>query len=324
MSGAQGETAFVIQQVGRLGNHMFQLMFARAVQQHARRRVVISGYDMPAWGLSAPATAPLPAHTPRIGGHLLEARRVAAAIDALGIRAVRMNNLCLRVSSLLEPSAYSDIFPLKGGRDLPDDALVIHVRAGDIVKDVHPSYGPLPFSYYRALIRETGLRPFFVGEIFTEPYASALRAAFPTAEFVGGETVIDDFQTLRRARNLALSVSTFGWLAAYFSEAQAIHVPVAGFLDPLDQPDKDTLILDDPRYRYRFIPAAIWAARFADFEGASVTDYRAASRAELIERRGQARRQMTVARVKCDLGLWARGGYHLMRGGRGLSRAQSA
>jgi hypothetical protein len=305
----------VIEQVNRLGNNMLQYMFARAVQRYAKRQVVLCGYDMPLWGLVSPFSPPSTLNAPCVSSHLTEARYVAEVIDRLAVRAVRMTDLCLRLESLLPAQDYVDAFPLIDGcgRTFPADRLVIHIRAGDVVQEnFHAGYGPLPMSYYKTLIRETGLTPVFVGEVHTEPYASKLRAAFRDAEFISA-SVMDDFQTLRRAKNLALSVSTFSWLAAYFSAADAIHLPVAGFLNPLGQPDMDALPLDDARFRFRTVPDAVWAARFNDYDAANA-HFPLMSSEEILARKRQARSAMSYARMKDRVRIAVRGSYHRVSG----------
>lgn len=297
------ETIFAIEQVGRLGNHMLQYMFARAVQHYARRPVRIVGADMPVWGVSARDPAP-DAAAPRIGGHLLSARWIASAIDRHAPPRLRMNNLCFRVGNFLPASGYAQDFPLLEGegRTPPADALLIHVRAGDIVSDVHPNYGPLPFSYYRHVIQDTGLAPIFIGELKTEPYASALRSAFPEAEFWDDGSPIEDFQTMRRAKHLAISVSTFGWLAAFFSQADRIHMPIAGFLDPLDRPDMDTLPLGDARITYRRVPEDVWRTRFSDFDGTGAI-FAPCDGPWLQRRRTQAAQRVAAGRLTAQAGF---------------------
>ena len=194
-------TTLVIEQTGRLGNHMLQLMLARAVQRYSRRDVRICGYDMPAWGLKAEVNFVVPKNSPQFGGHLIDARYVARMIDRYAVRCLRMNNLCLRLGSLLPASEYVDLFPPATDQGTPfsDDTLVINVRAGEILKDVHPNYGPLPFSYYRTLIAETGLNPLFIGEIKTELMPVRCVRYFPMLGSPRG-LAYHDFQVLRRAR----------------------------------------------------------------------------------------------------------------------------
>lgn len=168
------------------------------------------------------------------------------------------------------------------GQGFGPEFLVINVRAGDVVqgptpelmstgygspyvlKDltqgIHPDYRPLPVSYFEMLVRETRLRPVFVGETAShKDYELALRRRFPDAVFTGRRTPREDFLTLMGSANLALAVSTFSWLAGWFSEARSVHLPVAGFLDPLQRPDVHLLPpLSESRYIRHQLPRFRW------------------------------------------------------------------
>lgn len=59
-----------------------------------------------------------------------------------------------------------------------------------------------------------------------------------------------DFERLRSAKHVCLSISSFSWLAAWLSSlAKTIHMPVAGIFDP--RRGVQSLIPgDDARYRF--------------------------------------------------------------------------
>jgi hypothetical protein len=132
--------------------------------------------------------------------------------------------------------------------------LIINVRAGDIVAGTIADYVLMPVTFYRDLIERTRLIPVFIGQLDPNPYTAMLRAAFPQAQFVMSQGPMRDFETLRRARNIVVAVSTFSWLAAWLSEATRIHLPLNGLLNPAQFPAVDLLPLDDPRYEYHWFP----------------------------------------------------------------------
>lgn len=136
------------------------------------------------------------------------------------------------------------------------DRLVISIRGGEILDGRHPDYILLPPSFYEGLIEQTGLKPVFFGQIEDNAYCLALRARFPRAEFVAGQGVMHDFAVLRRSCHIVPSISTFSWLAAWLSEAESVHLPVAGLFNPRQARAHFLLPLDDPRYRFHLFPLA--------------------------------------------------------------------
>jgi hypothetical protein len=136
------------------------------------------------------------------------------------------------------------------------DRLVISVRGGEILDGRHPDYILLPPTFYEMVIAEAGLKPVFFGQIEDNAYCLALRARFPRAEFVAGQGVMHDFAVLRRSCHIVPSISTFSWLAAWLSEAQTVHLPVAGLFNPRQARMHYLLPLDDARYRFYLFPLA--------------------------------------------------------------------
>ncbi|MDE1884182.1 MAG: hypothetical protein KGH70_09445 [Rhodospirillales bacterium] len=132
--------------------------------------------------------------------------------------------------------------------------LVCSVRAAEILRCVHPDYFPLPPGYYARLQDETGLDLVFFGQLGDDPYSEGLRKAFPKARFVPGIDQNHDFEVLRRSANVALSISTFAWLAAWLGEAQRIYMPVGGMFNPIQHPDMILTPPDEPAYRFMLLP----------------------------------------------------------------------
>jgi len=108
----------------------------------------------------------------------------------------------------------------------------------------------MPFCYYEEVIAATGLRPVFIGQIDDNPYSDALRRRFAGAKFLARRSSIEDFTTIRQARHVVLSISSYAWLAAWLSEtAQSVHMPIYGLFEPrLGQ--TFLLPVDDPRWRF--------------------------------------------------------------------------
>jgi hypothetical protein len=119
----------------------------------------------------------------------------------------------------------------------------------------------LPFGFFEALIRDSGRKPVFVGQIHDDnDYCRRLRLRFPDAEFAPKMWPVADFETLRRASHLVGAVSSFSWLAGWLSSARTISLPVAGIFDPRIRPDIDLLPLGDARYRFHAVEVGDWTA----------------------------------------------------------------
>jgi hypothetical protein len=252
---------------GRLGNQMMQLMFAMAVQRHARTPVRIEGYHLPEWGLGRQAGLEKAAVALAFSGTRSDV--IATLIDRYRPRQIDVSYIILRASNLLPATDYIHLFPLShdDGVATASDELLMHIRLGDVSAPTsHADMGPLPISYYSYLIATTGLRPVFIGEIDESPYCRALRRQFPQARFIAGGSAKQDFQTLRRASHLALSVGTYSWVGTYLSQAKEVHVPLCGIYDFSRRPEYDLLPTWDSRFVFHKIPGDVWVRRYSDIE----------------------------------------------------------
>jgi hypothetical protein len=132
--------------------------------------------------------------------------------------------------------------------------LLISIRGGEVLEAPHPSYVLIPVSFYVQIVSETRLKPVFVGQLTPSPYLDELKAAFPSARYIDSQGVLADFQTIRKARNIVLSVSTFSWLAAWLSEAEQVIMPLSGLFNPMQSTDIDLAPVSDPRFRFFLFP----------------------------------------------------------------------
>jgi hypothetical protein len=259
------QTTIRIRPSGRLANLMSQLMFADTVSRRCRQPVAIEGYCIPDWGLLKPPSG-LPSSNIEIGSHLTRAALCSSMIDAFKPELVHVVFPIFRVGNLGNPKDYFSRFPFSEPVvKIPDDYLLIHIRAGDVAMPTHEKYGPLPIRYYEYLISKTGLRPLFISEPGSHRYIELIRTHFPKAEMIGGSSAINDFQTIRAAKNVALAVSSFCWMAAFLSiTAERIHLPLAGHFDPVEDPYPDFLPLADRRYVFHHVSREAWSKRYED------------------------------------------------------------
>jgi hypothetical protein len=77
---------------------------------------------------------------------------------------------------------------------------------------------------------------------------------FPDAEFLPARPRMQDFETIRSSANVALSVSTFCWMAAWLSDSAQVFMPLSGLFNPFQDTGADLVPIDDLRYRFYLFP----------------------------------------------------------------------
>ena len=275
----------IVKHLGRAGNRLFQYFFcaelARRTGAHSVRTV-----HLPDLGIDIAQEQDGDDRFLHIEGrHVFDVPALVSALRDGSHPGATFQGYAMRLE-YYDRQFCRRLFPLSPavGQGFGPEFLTINVRAGDIFHGtnpalvasgyagpygpdslypgVHPDYRPLPLSYYEMLIRETGLKPAFVGEIASEPaYEEALRRRFPHAVFARTRGTKEDFLTLMGSTNIALAISSFSWMAAWLSEARTIHIPVAGMFDPQQRPDINLLPPEsDPRYIRHPLPRIQWHA----------------------------------------------------------------
>jgi hypothetical protein len=257
---------------GRLGNIMFQHMLAVQLQRRLGARAVVYGPGMPEWGWPAAEPPAAPSNPLAIGGHMFDLDEVAHCLRSGMFDAIVIMAWGMRVEYHPHPAEYRAMFRSDVvGQPVGDDEVLINIRAEDVESGWHAAYYPLPFDFYEAVIRAEGKRPVFIGQLQPSPYVDALQRRFPDARYLPLATPMEDFQTMRNAGCVVLSISSFSWLATWLSESvHTIHLPVAGLFDP--RPGRQNLLpIGDERYRFWSVDfpsmkerpgmdAATWAA----------------------------------------------------------------
>jgi len=138
--------------------------------------------------------------------------------------------------------------------DFADDELIIHLDRAEASVQHGRDQPPLPVSFYRFILQETGLKPIFIGDPGEAGYAAALQAAFPQAPHLRFDLPAEEFAALGRARHLVAAPSPFSFLAAYCSEAKQIFMPLAGAMNPRQRADQRHYPAKDSRYRLFHFP----------------------------------------------------------------------
>jgi len=252
--------AIVIVPKGRLGNIMFQYLLAWEISRRLDNNACIYGPGLPEWGID-PAVAEQQAVRPYLlKGHLFDLDEATYALRSGLADAILVDGWGMRLEYYTDWKSLWRPFhtPLQP-EHISNDEILINVRAEDIENGWHPGYYPLPFDFYAQVIRDAGKQPVFMGQIHHGKYAAALRSAFPHARFLQSATPMQDFQTIRGARHLAIPPSSFSWLAAWSSTvAQCIHYPVVGLYDPR-RGSQNLMPVGDQRYVF-------WATEFPSMQ----------------------------------------------------------
>lgn len=261
----------IIRRTGRIANQMFQLMIAYELKKRVPL-AEIYGASLVEWNLQFDDTKVTPSVLV-LKRHKFDLDHAAYLLRTRLVGSVVIDGWGMRLSYFPDPSFYKRLFVTNvQPRRIHDNQILLNIRSEDIENGHHQRYYPLPFSFYECLIDTTGLQPVFMGQLDNTDYVLALKRKFNGAIFLPKASVMEDFQTIRNAANLAISVSSFAWLAAWLSErAHFIHFPVAGLYDPQNG---ETLLMpvDDERYRFydiqfpnlderKSISASVWAGQ---------------------------------------------------------------
>ncbi len=223
----------IVRPLGGVANRMIQHMTAMKIASlvpGAR----ISRIQLPEWGLEEADIPDIAAPTINLDRMYADVEATAAALREGRAESVEITGYVQHMNNFLGPEAYRGIF----SSDMPveaygDDVLLINIRTAEILTAIYLEYVLIPIAFYRQIIRETGLRPVFFGQLTGCPYIDELRAAFPEAVFRNGDGVIHDWEVVRRSKNICMSVSSFSWAACWLSDADRIFMPLSGLLNPV-------------------------------------------------------------------------------------------
>ena len=221
-----------IRSLGNIANRMIQHMAALALQARVPH-AVLAGVRLPEWGIDIPE-ADIVDPAWRIPSHRIDLARSAQLLARSQMRCVVLMSYLQNVANLLPPDAYRPVYGKRGPPFITfaEDELVISLRMSEVLTGYYPFYTLLPVAFYQEVVARSGLKPVFFGQLTPSAYLEALRQAFPAARFVEGRGPLPDFEVLRSAANLCLSVSTFAWTAGYLGDARRIVMPVSGLFSP--------------------------------------------------------------------------------------------
>jgi SAM-dependent methyltransferase len=252
---AVAQPTFHTRAIGNLANRMIQHMVALAVQDQAPD-CLLTGTELPEWNIPSIPDDGTWADVAIVDEQFIDIAKTADILNSHTVYKITHRGYGQRMENFLPRERYRNVFVSEETDITGYDHrhLVINVRTGDIVDGSISIYVLTPLNFYRDLIARTGLIPVFMGQLEPNAYTDALRAAFPDAIYVPSQGAIRDFECIRRSKNIAISVSTFSWLAAWLSDADQIFMQVNGLLNPLQVSQVNLIPLGDPRYRLYLFP----------------------------------------------------------------------
>ena len=246
---------------GRLGNHILQWVTGQTLARMVPG-LTLHNYTLPDWGLRDDGFRRRQWFLPAITQQDTDLGAVAALMRAGEMPLARLWCMVLQADMWGDAARFRTLLPLSGQAVETAGAgeILLNVRADEILRARHRDYGPIPLGFYTGVLKNTGLRPVFMGQLGNDAYSGLLRERFADARFLPSQGVLGDFEAMRQARHLALSVSTFSWAAGWLSEAESVHMPLLGFYNPAQRPDISLIPQGDRRFSYYGFGVRHWVA----------------------------------------------------------------
>jgi hypothetical protein len=105
----------------------------------------------------------------------------------------------------------------------------------------------LPFEYYAEILDSQFFdRLFIVTDCPSDPFLSYFDRYHP--QIISGE-ILDDFNIVRSASRIVMSMSTFSWWSAFLSDAECIYMPVPDYAAWGPKSPVDLKVTDESRYQ---------------------------------------------------------------------------
>jgi hypothetical protein len=144
------------------------------------------------------------------------------------------------------------------------DDIVLNFRGTDL------SSVQMPLRYFTWILNNEKFETLWV--ITEDPQHATVQKLlkmYPSKILSNG--AIEDFQSVRSAKKIIMTISTFCWMAAWLSDAERIYFPL-GSKSPLYDKDNDKrlIIPDDERYVYVNSKIPPWMIRSFDKSGKSL------------------------------------------------------
>jgi len=256
-SARQPERILDVHLIGGFANRMIQYMVVRSIAAEVEG-CRISNVSLPEWNIDHPVVegGPSPETKVLVSRGDVDIAEIVRLLSSGEETRVNFKSYAQWFPNFPDLDFCRSIFP-SNEEEYPGfgpEFLVCNVRGGDILDGRFANYVLLPIKFYEELVRTTGLKLVFTGQIEDNPYCNSLRQRFPAATFHKSRGPFADFQTFRNSENLVMAVSTFSWLAAWLSRAEMIVFPMSGILNPIQCPAVDLIPYPDGRYRFYMFP----------------------------------------------------------------------
>ena len=246
--------------IGNLANRMLQFMAARRLADLVPGAVVI-GVHLPEWGWepSAQDQVGVSAGAAVIERHdQFDLSILSQRLNSGEYKEVVLQDFLQDLRFYHGPGYYRALFKpsQRDMVDLPtfcDQELIINIRGGEILAGID-HYPLVPVAFYQEIVERTGLLPVLMGQLDESPYLDRLVQAFPNARRIPSQGPARDFQMVRSATNIVLSVSTFSFLAAWLSNARTVHLPLLGFFNPSHVREVNLLPLEEFHWKFYLFP----------------------------------------------------------------------
>jgi hypothetical protein len=237
-------------------NLMIKFLCAQKLRMFCQD-VQLSNYNMPYWGMTnLPVASEEQKTVDFLDDQRVDLLRASYLINSGQVGRINLHGHYQRMEYLPSHLESNEYFKTSAetGVVFGKEFLVCPIRGGEILDAIHPGYPLVPIDFYRDMALETGLMLVFMGQLEDNVYIKRLKAAFPQAIYLPSLGPLGDFQTIRKARNILLPVSTFAWLAAWLSSATQIILPVFGLFNPKQYPNHDLLPVFESRYKFFEFP----------------------------------------------------------------------
>lgn len=261
--------------VGRIGNNLFQLYFANYLESKLEN-FETAVFGIPEFGIpESPKYGSYGAFEPDVTltGHEISENEIKKLNSSEAI-VVQSQIIGMRQEFLAVPSGELQNFSLRL-RNCNDDRLrlkskyvLCHVRNGDIWANnnkfsVHPNYPALPLDYYKEVREYSGKNLKFIFEPGTTNwYKKMLLEYFGKDAEIDARSALADFSLISAFDEVALSVSSFSWMAAYLGKVSRVHYPVAGIFDMNVRPDIELAVGLSGRVQHYYFEENKWHGNF--------------------------------------------------------------
>lgn len=257
-----------IPQPGRLGNRIFQAGLAIRLGKQFSKPVKFSGFDptplLPKLGSPHPAVLNSLFTLNIQECNSASFTEIVDRYNAGTFEGFQLNGWGTRVENVIDlrKEILSRVESLSiRHKEISRGEVLVPLRLGDIATEppTHADYYPLPISFYRKVLKRLKLRPVFAGQIDKSDYVQQLRDEFQEARFLESGSELEDFETIRRAHTKVLPISTYSWLAGWLGDRfTRIVMPISGAYHPLQRPDWNLTLFEDPRFRLYYLDPLRW------------------------------------------------------------------